>query len=164
MLVTKESFNQLKELLNQFEEVHNSPYSESFYDRRVGWGEKPEGTLRCSDHWNYTTEHDDLIHSITDIEVREGNWAIGKYVNGIYEILWQSDIEYHKETYARLVNETEKDGLENRDYDVNMISVTSSDFEPNKVVKRDWNISIWSNHKDPVILKGFRIQCLKEDC
>jgi len=161
MFVTKESFSQLKELLDQFNEIHNSPHSFSFYDRKVSWGEKENGTLRCSDHWNYTTEHDDHVHSVTNIEVKEGNWAIGRYNDGVYEILWQSDIDYHNEKYMQLVKETEQNDLENIDHAVEMLSVTSSSFEPNKIINRDWEVSIWAGTNKAVVSKDFRIYLSK---
>lgn len=63
-------------------EISKSPYSESFYLHRKGeeitWNEKPEGSYRLSNHWNFDghCESDD----IGDNEIAIGRFCRGKYV------------------------------------------------------------------------------------
>lgn len=103
VFVKEHEFNKIKNILEGFKEVSESPYSESFYDRKVKCGEKPEGTIRVSDHWNYLGR-DDELHAVTDIDITK-NWAIGIYKEGIYEIVWQFDQDYHKKRNHQAQNE-----------------------------------------------------------
>ena len=73
--------------LSQWEYIHKSPYSVSFYSDKVNWGIKPDKCLRISDHWNFTSRL--TLHCKTDIPVPENHWAIGQYnaEQGIFIIL-----------------------------------------------------------------------------
>lgn len=67
-----------------------SPYSLSFYNsKKIGWGHKPEGSLRLSDHWNFTSEamDDGVVHCATEKGQLKNGWAVGKFHNGKYEII-----------------------------------------------------------------------------
>src|SRR5690625_2323833 len=109
MFVNKKQFEDLKEIIKKFKVINKSPFSESFYDREVDFGEKPEGTIRISKHWNYKSSHDDEVHAVTDKGVKDDNWAVGVYKNGVYEIVWELDKEYHINTIRKLRKEVEED-------------------------------------------------------
>jgi len=73
--------------LEKFEVVSKSPYSDSFYDiTNKGWDDNPEGSLRMSDHWNFTT-NDDKLHEMTDIAVPSDSWTLAKLENGKYRVI-----------------------------------------------------------------------------
>ena len=60
-----------------------SPYSRSYYDsQNIGWGYKPEGSIRVSDHWNFG---EDCEHCPTAEPV--DGWAVCRYENGIYHLI-----------------------------------------------------------------------------
>ena len=149
MIVTKKSFNKVKDLLNNFKEVHKSPYSASFYDRPVSWGEKENGTLRCSDHWNYKTNNDDEVHAVTDKDI-DDVWAIGRYNNGVYEIIWSADENYHIEKYNDLIIDCRNKGLEYKEYDAKMLFMNKD----NEVVTKDSDIFISSDTEKPIMKLG----------
>lgn len=74
--------------INKFEHINKSPYSNSFYNvPGVTWDYKPEGSLRISDHWNFTSK--DKKHCILDSteELIENNWLLAKYTEGKYHVL-----------------------------------------------------------------------------
>lgn len=74
----------------QWDEIHKSPYSYSFYNAPgKTWDNTPEGVLRLADHWNFPTSFDSKIHARTRIDVPDGTWAIGQYRDGAYDILKQ---------------------------------------------------------------------------
>ena len=65
------------------DEWSKSPYSLSFYSsKNIGWGYKPEGSLRVSDHWNFG---EDGEHCPT-AEPVEG-WAVCRFENGVYHLI-----------------------------------------------------------------------------
>ena len=44
------------EEINKFKHINKSPYSSSYYNvQGITWDYKPEGSLRISDHWNFTS-------------------------------------------------------------------------------------------------------------
>ena len=58
--------------------IHKSPYGLSFYNAKVGWDSKPNGSLRISDHWNF--ECRGKLHCETTTYVPDNtHWAIGQY-------------------------------------------------------------------------------------
>lgn len=60
-----------------------SPYSQSYYNsQNIGWGYKPEGSIRVSDHWNFgkDCEHCPTAEPVDD-------WAVCRYENGIYHLV-----------------------------------------------------------------------------
>lgn len=70
---------------NWSDEWSISPYSYSFYSsKNIDWGYKPAGSLRISDHWNF--ESGNTVHCKTNVPRFDG-WAVGRYNNGIYEII-----------------------------------------------------------------------------
>ena len=65
------------------DEWSKSPYSLSYYSsKNIGWGYKPEGSLRVSDHWNFG---EDGEHCPTSEPV-EG-WAVCQFNNGKYDLI-----------------------------------------------------------------------------
>lgn len=150
MYVTKESFIQLKEILEEFKEFNISPYSESFYDREVGWGEKEEGTLRCSSHWNYTTDNDDEVHSVTDVNIPEKTWAIGKYKDGVYKIIWKSNQKEHDDLYDKMLDEVKENNIEELDFEVNKMFINSD----NQLVVRNGIETIYAHNDFKGIYTG----------
>lgn len=69
-----------------------SPFSDSFYSsKNIGWGHKPEGSLRVSDHWNFNTRYErengisNGQHCPTS-EPFEG-WAVCRFENGMYHLV-----------------------------------------------------------------------------
>ena len=68
---------------NKTSEWSSSPYSASYYDsKNIGWGYKPEGSLRVSDHWNFGADGE---HCPTAEPV--DGWAVCKYKDGIYHLI-----------------------------------------------------------------------------
>lgn len=68
---------------NWTSEWSKSPYSMSFYSsKEIGWGYKPEGSLRVSEHWNFGYEGE---HCPT-AEPVEG-WAVCRFENGKYHLV-----------------------------------------------------------------------------
>ena len=68
---------------NKTDEWSKSPYSLSFYSsKNIGWGYKPEGSLRVSDHWNFGVDGE---HCPT-AEPVEG-WAVCRFENGVYHLI-----------------------------------------------------------------------------
>ena len=60
-----------------------SPYGESFYSsKNIGWGYKPEGSLRVSDHWNFG-EDGEHCHTAEPVE----GWAVCRFENGVYHLV-----------------------------------------------------------------------------
>lgn len=92
------------ELIN-LDYLHKSPSSLSFYDRRKDYGYTEEGTVRFSDHWNYKSKRDGKIHSITNITMKEKQWAKGVYDSStdtfkivkIYDPKRMTKAQYRKE-------------------------------------------------------------------
>ena len=72
--------------------LDKSPYSDSFYlhpkGTKIGWGTKPEGSYRFSDHWNWEEENEytgiKTVHCPTDTGENFGI-AIAVVENGKYK-------------------------------------------------------------------------------
>lgn len=77
---------------NRLSQFSQSPYSESFYAYKKGefidWGEKPEGSLRLSDHWNFVTVDyetgEEEIHCVTDSTIEDCDLCLAIFKNGKY--------------------------------------------------------------------------------
>ena len=64
-----------------------SPYGDSWYSSKdIDWHYKPEGSLRVSDHWNFTDRYGITHCETTGGQLSQG-WAVGRYTDGKYEIL-----------------------------------------------------------------------------
>lgn len=79
----------IQQELNQWEYVHQSPYSLSFYNTsQVGWHQKPIGSLRLSDHWNFVSRNQ--LHCRTKEPLKKEwkqRFLLGIYTGECYEIL-----------------------------------------------------------------------------
>lgn len=75
--------------------VSKSPYSESWYVMKAGetidWGEKPEGSLRIADHWNFgaLNEHCKLAGESEKVN----RFMVAEYRNGFYHEVKGEDPE-----------------------------------------------------------------------
>ncbi len=80
-------YKRVNNLIKKYNLIDQSPYSDSFYDSfEIGWGYKPEGSLRLSDHWNFVSrdeKHCELDY--TDKYVNE--WLLCRYENGKYTVV-----------------------------------------------------------------------------
>ena len=83
-----ETFNKIVEE-NKLQ-VSRSPYSPSIYAFKKGesisWGEKPEGSYRLADHWNWQDE-EGVTHCPT-VDGQEYGYAFCVVKNGKYEKIW----------------------------------------------------------------------------
>lgn len=88
-----------KHLFNElltWKTINKSPYSNSFYNASgIGWGSKPEGSLRISDHWNFYSRG--VKHCQTDV-VEYNGWECLQYHEGKY---------YTKEEYMLIITQDE---------------------------------------------------------
>ena len=58
--------------------IVKSPFGNSYYNAKVGWGLKPHGSLRIADHWNFTAK--DKLHCETTTEVNnDTHWTIARF-------------------------------------------------------------------------------------
>ena len=76
------------EEINKFKHINKSPYSSTYYNvPGITWDYKPEGSLRISDHWNFTSHGSK--HCILDYteELIENNWMLAKYIDDKYHVL-----------------------------------------------------------------------------
>jgi hypothetical protein len=77
-----------KEVDEREGKVLKSPYSDSFYlvkkNEKIGWGHKPQMSLRISDHWNFGNFGE---HCPTKNKAIDGQFSVGIYNFGFYEIL-----------------------------------------------------------------------------
>lgn len=72
--------------IRSWDVISKSPYSYSFYnDPCKSWDYTTEKTLRISDHWNFRSRGQ--LHSETDKEVKQGNWILAQYNNGIWKVI-----------------------------------------------------------------------------
>ena len=79
--------------IKEQEEVHKSPYSDSFYNSSdISWHHKPEGSIRISDHWNFYSQGS--MHCVTNIPVPSGKWIVAEYHSGIYFIVSIDDKQH----------------------------------------------------------------------
>lgn len=69
----------IKEIVFNWDFVYwKSPYGQSYYSARVGWGHKPDGSYRMSNHWNFTANNKPGIHCATSNSVEnDTHWSIG---------------------------------------------------------------------------------------
>jgi hypothetical protein len=76
--------------------IRPSPYNKkncwSFYNSdKIDWNFKPEGSLRVSNHWNFTTHG--KKHCITNIPVPNKLWIEAKYHKGVYHVIGIYDMK-----------------------------------------------------------------------
>ena len=76
------------EEIDKFEYINKSPYSLSYYNTpNISWDYKPQGSLRISDHWNFTShgeKHCLLAHTEKNIQ---NNWMLAEYIDEKYHVL-----------------------------------------------------------------------------
>ena len=85
------------ELVNEIKgwnSIIKSPYGNSFYNGKVGWNYKEDGSLRISDHWNF--ESKGKLHCQSDVPVPDNHWAIGRF-----------DMEQNKYIIQKVIPPTE---------------------------------------------------------
>lgn len=82
------------DIMKTWEVIYKSPYSNSFYNTTdIGWNQKPDGSLRVSNHWNFsssTTKYTGRIHCKTSkIVCNNSKYTLGKYnsINDTYRVL-----------------------------------------------------------------------------
>lgn len=107
----------------KFENMSKSPYGFSFYNsQNIDWGFKPEGSLRISDHWNFTkdgTKHL-RIKGIESDETIHG-WKIARYEQGEYVVQKEinpnpkQDLEQYKAELDKHSKALETQTLTSRD-------------------------------------------------
>lgn len=76
--------------LDTFEDFHKSPYSFSYYDsENISWENKPEKSLRLSNHWNIKNDASDSLHCpLKGTNLRMDNtWLLCQFNKNKYEIL-----------------------------------------------------------------------------
>lgn len=83
---TKKFYNEVFKIIQNWEEMSISPYSDSCYNsKKIGWGSKPEGSIRIADHWNFKSQGE--IHCIIDDKAKEEHMLMCEYKDGKYYIL-----------------------------------------------------------------------------
>ena len=87
------------ERMKEWEYISKSPYSNSFYSSKdVTFANKPNGSMRVSDHWNFTSMRDNKLHSRTNINVENNiQWCMGIFNadTHMYDIIHsEMDVEY----------------------------------------------------------------------
>lgn len=103
------------EKMREWEHISKSPYSNSFYSSsEVTFKNKPHGSMRVSDHWNFHSRRDNKLHGRTSESV-ENNilWCIGVFDSEKkeYVITYKDyDLTYLKEQeFKKKRNEYMKD-------------------------------------------------------
>lgn len=67
----------LNEMTN-WEKIHKSPYSFSYYSEKVDWNYKPDGSYRIADHWNFTSQNKKHCETTTDCP-NNTHWTLAKF-------------------------------------------------------------------------------------
>lgn len=74
--------------INKFEHINKSPYSSTYYNMPgISWDYKPEGSLRMSDHWNFTSRGEKHCLLEGTDKLVENRWILAKYIEGKYHII-----------------------------------------------------------------------------
>jgi hypothetical protein len=96
-----------REIIASWTVKSKSPYSHSYYDQEdgaIGWDEKPIGSLRISDHWNFSSRG--KTHCPTDVIPSTAEWSLAVWDGTRYTIL-----ENLGRRPIRLVTDKEARGL-----------------------------------------------------
>lgn len=72
-----EVFKKFHELIDTH--YWKSPWSYSYYTEQVDWSNKPDGTYRLADHWNFTTKDGNIHCLTTDSVENDTHWTIAQY-------------------------------------------------------------------------------------
>ena len=74
--------------INKFEHINKSPYSSTYYNvPGISWDYKPEGSLRISGHWNFTSKGEKHCLLENTDKLVENHWMLAKYIGGKYHII-----------------------------------------------------------------------------
>lgn len=80
---------EIEDMMMDWEVRYKSPYSDTFYNSTdIGWGHKPDGSLRVSDHWNFYTRGKYHCQTLQKV-VNNLSVCIGQYdkATGKYNII-----------------------------------------------------------------------------
>lgn len=83
------------DIVKDWNVINKSPYSLSLYNSNdIDWNSKPEGSLRISNHWNFTSINEK--HCLMEDETKNNKWLLCEYRNGIYHIIKDITNEWEK--------------------------------------------------------------------
>lgn len=105
--------------------VSQSPYSDSWYIMKSGeeisWGEKPEGSYRIADHWNFGSENEHC--RLAGEEDKVNREMVCEYRDGFYYEVKDADPEVWAETarQAFIANCAKRD-QEYKEYFANLLA------------------------------------------
>lgn len=105
--------------------VSQSPYSDSWYimnsGEEISWGEKPEGSYRIADHWNFGSENEHC--RLAGEEDKVNREMVCEYRNGFYYEVKDADPEVWAETARQaFIASREKERQEYKEYFANLIA------------------------------------------
>lgn len=105
--------------------VSQSPYSDSWYIMKSGeeisWGEKPEGSYRIADHWNFGSENEHC--RLAGEEDKVNREMVCEYRNGFYYEVKGADSEVWAETARQaFIASCAKRDQEYKEYFTNLLA------------------------------------------
>ena len=105
--------------------VSQSPYSDSWYIMKSGeeisWGEKPEGSYRIADHWNFGSENEHC--RLAGEEDKVNREMVCEYRNGFYYEVKDADPEVWAETARQaFIASCAKRDQEYKEYFTNLLA------------------------------------------
>lgn len=76
---------------------NKSPFSASYYNMDgIGWGSKPVGHLRLSDHWSFESQNEHHCRLATSPDRQVNGWKLCRYDGKFYHIV----AEYEAANYT----------------------------------------------------------------
>ena len=114
--------------------VSQSPYSDSWYIMKFGeeisWNEKPEGSYRISDHWNFGSDNEHC--RIAGEEDKINREMVCEYRNGFYYEVKGTDPKVWAETARQaLITKYEKEKQEYKERVANLFARYTIDEDNN---------------------------------
>lgn len=114
--------------------VSQSPYSDSWYIMKSGeeisWGEKPEGSYRIADHWNFGSDNEHC--RLAGEEDKVNREMVCEYRNGFYYEVKGADPEVWAETARQaFISGREKEDREYKERVANLIARYTIDEDNN---------------------------------
>lgn len=114
--------------------VSQSPYSDSWYIMKSGeeisWGEKPEGSYRIADHWNFGSENEHC--RLAGEEDKVNREMVCEYRDGFYYEVKDADPEVWAETARQaFIAGREKEDREYEERVANLIARYTIDEDNN---------------------------------
>lgn len=104
---------ELVDSINSWNEIHKSPYGDSFYDSGdKSWDYTRPGSLRVADHWNFYSHG--KYHCQTDKDVENNKtWVIAKYNDKAKKLFTRVDktgtkAYYHDANEDQVISENNK--------------------------------------------------------